>query len=361
MQRCTIQRVTNGRGYRADPDGGSPPTLHDVARVAGVSFKTVSNVINDHPQVRPTTRERVLVAIAETGYRPNIAARNLRSGRSGVIGLAVPELSQAYFAQLADDVIKAAEARGLVVLIEQTGGQRARELDVLSTPRLALTDGILFCPLGLLGEDAETVPLGSPLVILGDQVLEQVDHITMQHEEAARAAIEHLIGLGRRRILLLGAHPSEAGGTAGLRFAGYRAALENAGLPLDDALVVPIQTWDRSNGAAAMAQFLETGRPFDAVFAMNDDLAVGVLRTLQEHGRRVPEDVALIGFDDVDEGRFTFPSLSTVDPGRRQIAELAVDMLLERIAQPYSTVTPRVVAPPFRVVARESTLGRSSA
>lgn len=323
-----------------------------------MSFKTVSNVIHNHPQVRQATRDRVLAAIAETGYRPNIVARNLRSGRSGVIGLAVPELSQAYFAQLADDVIRAAEARGLVVLVEQTGGQRARELDVLSSPRLALTDGILFCPLGLIGEDARTVPVGGPLVILGEQVLEDVDHITMQHEAAAQAAIEHLIGLGRRRIVLLGAHPSEAGGTAGLRFAGYRAALKNSGLTLDEALVVPIQTWDRSNGAAAMSRFLEAGHGFDAVFAMNDDLALGVLRALQEHGRRVPEDVAVIGFDDVDEGRFVFPSLSTVDPGRRQIAELAVDMLLDRIAKPSSGVAPRVVAPPFRVIARESTLGR---
>jgi DNA-binding LacI/PurR family transcriptional regulator len=329
-----------------------------VARLAGVSFKTVSNVIHNHPQVRQATRERVLAAIAETGYRPNIVARNLRSGRSGVIGLAVPELSQAYFAQLADDVIRAAEAHGLVVLIEQTGGQRARELDVLSSPRLALTDGILFCPLGLIGEDAQTVPVGGPLVVLGEQVLEQVDHITMQHAAAARAAIEHLIEIGRRRIVLLGAHPSEAGGTAGLRFAGYRDALKNAGLALDDSLVVPIQAWDRGSGAAAMSHFLSADHEFDAVFAMNDDLAIGVLRMLQEHGRRVPDDVAVIGFDDVDECRFMFPSLSTVDPGRREIAELAVDMLIDRISRPSSGVAPRVVAPAFRVVARESTLGR---
>ena len=92
--------VSSRRGYRSEVEGGSPPTLHDVARIAGVSFKTVSNVIHNHPQVRQATRDRVLAAIAETGYRPNIVARNLRSGRSGVIGLAVPELSQAYFAQI---------------------------------------------------------------------------------------------------------------------------------------------------------------------------------------------------------------------------------------------------------------------
>ena len=183
------------------------PTMHDVAALAGVSFKTVSNVINNHPQVRDTTRQRVLDAIAELGYRPNISARNLRSGRSGVIGLAVPELRQAYFAELADDVIRAAEARGLVVLVEQTGGSRDRELEVLGSPRLALTDGLLFSPLGLTAQDHVDIAPGTPLVLLGEPIFTgAVDHITMQNEAAARAATAHLIALGRRRVVLLGAH-----------------------------------------------------------------------------------------------------------------------------------------------------------
>ncbi len=341
-----------------DPGPTTAPTLHDVARLAGVSFKTVSNVVNNHPQVRPVTRERVLAAVAELGYRPNISARNLRSGRSGAIGLAVPELGQSYFAQLADDVIRAAEARGLVVLVEQTGGQRERELEVLRSPRLALTDGLLWCPLGLIGPGSANVTAENPLVVLGEGVVDGADHITMQHEAAARAATEHLIGLGRRRIVLLGAHPGETGSTAALRFGGYRAALGEAGLPFDPDLVIPIATWDRANGARAMARFLDGGGDADAVFAMNDDLGLGALRALQERGRRVPGDVAVIGFDDVDECRYSFPSLSTVDPGRRQIAETAVELLLERIADAgRRLVQPRTVAPPFRIVVRESTSG----
>ena len=121
--------------------GDGAPTLHDVAAAAGVSFSTVSNVIRNHPHVRETTRKRVMDAIAAVDYRPNLVARNLRSGRSGVIGLAVPELNQSYFAQLADDVIRAAGAEGYVVLVEQTGGRRERERELLRDPRLALTDG----------------------------------------------------------------------------------------------------------------------------------------------------------------------------------------------------------------------------
>src|SRR5690349_17257134 len=128
-------------------------TLHDVARVAGVSIKTVSNVVNDYPHVRATTRERVLSAIAELDYRPNLSARGLRSGKTGVIGLAIPELRQNYFAELADTIIRMAARHGVDVVIDQTSATREGELAVLSGERLRLTDGVLFSPERLGQED----------------------------------------------------------------------------------------------------------------------------------------------------------------------------------------------------------------
>ena len=125
------------------------PTMHDVARVAGVSIKTVSNVINDYPHVRPGTRDRVNEAIEQLDYRPNLSARGLRSGRTGVIGLAVPSLRENYFAELADAVIRAAEKRGLGVMVEQTSGQRDGELLAVSTSRPRFLDGLLFSPVSL--------------------------------------------------------------------------------------------------------------------------------------------------------------------------------------------------------------------
>lgn len=335
------------------------PTLHDVARVAGVSFKTVSNVLNDHPQVRESTRARVLAAVQELGYRPNISARNLRRGRSGVIALAVPELSQAFFAQLADEVIRVAADHGLVVLVEQTGGERERELETLRTPRLAMTDGLLLAPLGLTPDDVRAEPTTAPVVVLGEPLLPgPVDHVTMQHEAAARAATRHLLDIGRRRVLLLGAHAGETTSVAGLRHAGYRSALGALGVPVDDALVVPVEIWDRPSGALAMARVLDAGVRMDAVFAMNDDLALGALRVLQERGLRVPQDVAVVGFDDVADGRFAFPSLTTVEPGRHEVARLAVRYLVERIAdRTERSLPPRVVAPDFTLVLRESSGG----
>jgi len=332
-------------------------TLHDVARVAGVSFKTVSNVVNDHPHVSEATRSRVQAAIDELGYRPNRSARSLRSGRTGAIGLAVPELSLAYFAELADEVITVAERHDLVVLIEQTGGDRRRELEVLQGSRRQMTDGLLFSPLALGNDDAALLDVDFPLVLLGERIFDgPVDHVTMENVAAARAATEHLLDRGRRRIAILGAHEGEVIGSAGLRLAGHRAALEERGMAFDEELVVDAGPWHRANGAEAMRRLLDRGVSFDSVFALNDELGLGALRVMQERRIRVPEEVAIIGFDDVDEGRYSLPSLSTVDPGRREIARLAVEILVGRISARNGEEPPRrEVRSSFRIVEREST------
>ena len=333
-------------------------TLHDVARVAGVSIKTVSNVVNNYPHVRPATRSRVLSAIAELGYRPNLSARGLRSGKTGVIGLAIPELRHNYFAELADAIIRAAARLNVDVVIDQTSATREGEIAVLSGERLRLTDGVLFSPEHLGQEDIELLNVGFPLVLLGERMFGgPTDHVTMHNVESARAATEHLIGIGRRRIAVIGAHPVSQDDirSANLRIRGYREALDAAGIPQDPALVRTAAPWHRENGAAAMRALLAEGVPFDAVFTLNDTLGLGALRALGEAGVRVPEDVAVMGFDNIDESRFSLPSLSSVEPGRDQIAQVAVEMLLERIRENGDRVPPRQFLADYRIVGREST------
>ena len=333
-------------------------TLHDVARVAGVSIKTVSNVVNLYPHVRPATRERVLAAIAELEYRPNLSARGLRSGKTGVIGLAIPELRQNYFAELADAIIGAAARRNVGVLIDQTGATREGELAVLTGGRLRLTDGVLFSPEQLGQDDIALLDVAFPLVLLGERMFGgSTDHVTMHNVESARAATEHLIGMGRRRIAVIGAHPLNQDdiSSANLRIRGYREALEAAGLPYDPALIRVATPWHRENGAGAMRRLLEESTPFDAVFTLNDTLGLGALRALGEARVHVPEDVAVIGFDNIDESRFSVPSLSSVEPGRDQIAHVAVDMLLERINEKGDRLPPREFLADYRIVGREST------
>ncbi|GAA1957551.1 LacI family DNA-binding transcriptional regulator [Microbacterium deminutum] len=332
-------------------------TLHDVARAAGVSIKTVSNVINDYPHVRADTRARVHEAIEQLGYQPNLSARSLRSGRTGAIALALPELSLSYFAELADSVIEAAERVGQFVIIEQTGGDRERELQLLSSWRRKMTDGLIFSPLGMGMDDAAHLDVAYPLVLLGERIFDgPTDHVTMRNVEAARAATEFLIARGRRRVAIVGAHEGEVIGSAGLRLRGYLEALEAAGIPYDERIVVHTTLWHRANGATAMRELLARDVEFDAVFGFNDTLALGAMRVLQVAGYRVPEDVSVIGFDDLDEAMYSLPSLTTVNPGRSEIAEVAVRSLTERIeANGDTEVPPRLHLAQFRIVEREST------
>jgi DNA-binding LacI/PurR family transcriptional regulator len=332
--------------------------MHDVARIAGVSIKTVSNVVNDFPHVRPSTRDRVLSAIAELDYRPNVSARGLRSGKTGVIGLAIPELRQNYFAELADSIIRAAEKHKVAVVVDQTGATREGEIAALSGSRLRLTDGLLFSPEKLGQDDVELLNVPFPLVLLGERIFGgPTDHVTMHNVGAARAATEHLLDIGRRRIAVIGAHPTSQDDirSANLRIRGYRDALESAGIPYDPALVRVAAPWHRENGVAAMRQLLADDVRFDSVFTFNDTLGLGALRALGEAGVRVPEDVALIGFDNIDEARFSVPSMTSVDPGRDEIATLAVQLLIDRIKEKGTPAPPRQILADYSVVGREST------
>ncbi|WP_426626119.1 LacI family DNA-binding transcriptional regulator [Leifsonia sp. McL0607] len=332
-----------------------PATLHDVSRLAGVSIKTVSNVINDYPYIRAETREKVLAAIAELDYTPNLSARSLRSGKSNVIGLLIPELRNAYFAELADSVMRAAAARGQSVLIQQFGNDRESELAVLRARRAGMVDGLLYSMLTLDERDRATIEeLPLPTVLLGERLFNGPrDHVTMQNVEGAQAATEHLLRSGRRRLVALGAHPGEVIGSAGLRLTGYRQALAAARLPFEEDLVVSVGPWHRRDGSLAMRSFLERGVEFDGVVAFNDTLALGAMRALQDHGLGVPGDVAITGFDNIDETQFSMPALTTIDPGREEIAETAIELLLERIAGRVEDA-PREIAVPFRLIARES-------
>lgn len=336
-------------------------TMHEVAALAGVSIKTVSNVVNGYQYIRPATREKVEAAIAELGYQVNVSARNLRRGRTDLIGLAVPELSLPYFAELADSVIRAAEARGVTVLIEQTGSSRERELEVLSGQRRHLTDGLIFSPLALGQQDHDALQVDFPMVLLGERIFGgPADHVTMNNVEAARTATAHLLGLGRRRIAVIGAHEGETMGSAALREKGYRQALEEAGVPFDPALLAEAGLWHRATGAEAMHRLLDAGVEIDAVFGLNDALALGALHAL--HARRidVPGKIAVIGFDDIEETAYSSPTMSTVAPGREQIAQTAVDLLLARIADPDPDRPFQRVVADFTIVGRESTLGEGA-
>jgi DNA-binding LacI/PurR family transcriptional regulator len=332
-------------------------SLKHVAALAGVSVKTVSNVVNGYQHVTESTRTRVQQAIDELNYRPNLVARNLRQGRTDVIALALPELDLPYFAELARSVIKAAEEIGWTVLIDQTDGLAEREQLMLGGSFGRLIDGLIFSPITLGADDLERRRDTTPLVLLGERVYDgPADHVSIDNVAAARVATDHLIGLGRRRIAAIGDQVQPTYQTAHLRLRGYLEALAGAGLPAPPEWRPPVEGYHRADGAAAMHRLQDLPEPPDAVFCFNDLLALGALRTLHERGMRVPQDIAVVGWDDVEDGRYSTPTLTTISPDKQQIASLAVDFLAAQLRSGQQD-PPREVTADFSLAVRESSAG----
>ncbi|WP_256256440.1 LacI family DNA-binding transcriptional regulator [Streptomyces sp. MUSC 14] len=220
-------------------------TIQDVARAAGVSAMTVSNVVNDHPDVRAATRERVLAAMARLDYRVDMADRNLRKGRTGTLGLAVPEVNRPYYGRLAEAVVTAAGRHGLRVAVEQTAARRENGLAALPLSHNRLYDGLVLSTVGMGPADVEALKVDHPVVILGERIFGgPVDHVAMPSVEASAAATRHLVERGCRRVAVVRGPPRDEVDVSSLRHTGCRQALAAAGLPAGPALVqsVPAPT-----------------------------------------------------------------------------------------------------------------------
>jgi DNA-binding LacI/PurR family transcriptional regulator len=331
-------------------------TLRDVAERAQVSVRTVSNVVSGYAHVSDRMRERVRAAIEELKYRPNPVARTLRTGRTGMLALVVPEIDVPYFSELARDVISAAAECGYRVMIDQTGHDHERERELLvGDERSLLFDGILFSPLVTQAELLDMhEPTRIPLVLLGEHEFDgRYDHVSIDNVQAARDAVSHLVAGGRTRIAAIGAQPLEEYSTPMQRTAGYASALSDAGLPLIAEYATAAANYSRADGYAAARRLLAASPRPDAIFCYSDLLAIGAMRAVFDAGLSVPDDVAIIGIDDIEEGRFARPSLSTVSLDTPFIAREAVERLAARIDDPETPA--RQIVAPHRLLSREST------
>lgn len=329
-------------------------TVKDVAVLAGVSPKTVSNVINGTVFVRPDTKERVEKALAELDYVPNLSARGLRNGRSGVIALALPDLATAYSAETAHHFVEAAHDRGWGVQIEETGAEPAREELLLSRARAHMVDGLVLNPVVsdefVLPEDPMQVP---PAVLIGEVEQNRLDQVRVDPDHGAYDMTAMLVEHGHRRIAVVGSPVRTRSFTARLRTHGYRRALVDAGIQHDDSLEIGCDDWSPRGGAEAVRSFLDRDRMPDAFFCFTDSMAIGVLSELWRRGIQVPQGVSVAGFDDVAHGEFATPPLTTVSWDKRAFAEAALDRLTERIVNRSAPVT--VLDIPHRVIERDST------
>ncbi|MEH3075779.1 MAG: LacI family DNA-binding transcriptional regulator [Quadrisphaera sp.] len=350
--------------------------MRDVAEAAGVSSMTVSNVLAGRSNVSEETRRRVLEVVERTGYRVNTAAQSLRRGRTGIIGLAVPEVDSHYFGLLASRLITRLASEGLRVVVEQTGASREGELAAITTSRVSAYDGLVLSAVGLDPDGVASLAGDLPVVVLGErQDVRRFDHVEMANTAGAAAVTRLLLDRGCRRLVALGMPDAEPLGDDGddeddddrggerppgarrpsdafrLRALGVHRAV--AEVPGARVTGLPALHSSLAAGATLAREALARHPDLDGLVCATDALAIGALRALADAGRRVPHDVVVTGFDDVDDAAYTVPSLTSVSPGHDVIVEETARLLLRRMAD--RGAPPESVVSPFVVVEREST------
>ena len=272
----------------------------------------------------------------------------VRRVRTGVIVLAVPDLEEPYFAELTALLVRRAEERGLSVIIRQTDSSHAREV--------AVADGVGI-PRALTVADLTRRASPGPLVLLGEHIMASpFAHVTIDNRAAGTAATEHLLERGCSRVAMVGRWLTAASDASNRRYAGYCDALAAHGLDVDSGLIGTVTAFTPAEGLRAMGEVLDRGLDFDGVVCANDSVAFGVLSALQSRGLRVPDDVAVIGMDDVTHSRYTTPTLTTVSPDKNFMVERALAVLERQIATPPTADQPiEQVAVGFQIVERDST------
>ncbi|MGQ9490799.1 MAG: LacI family DNA-binding transcriptional regulator [Anaerolineae bacterium] len=305
-------------------------TIADVAREAGVSQQTVSRVLNNKAEISPETRARVLKVIERLGYRPSLLARGLVTHKTMTLGLVVPDIANPFFSEVARGAEDVAHAAGYNLFLCNTIEDPAREMEVLRSLEAQHVDGIVLCSSRLSDQQLAAVATALPALVLVNRRLPEsrLSSICVDDERGACDAMNHLIGGGRRNIGLLAGPPASRSGHS--RRSGYAAALAAAGRPLEARLIQPCAP-DLDGGRAAATALLRTRPEIDALFCYNDLVAVGALQACATEGRRVPEDVAVVGCDDILLARLVTPALTTLRSDQRRLGALAVEAILRQI------------------------------
>ncbi|PHP52639.1 LacI family DNA-binding transcriptional regulator [Actinomyces ruminis] len=299
-------------------------TMGDVARRAGVSAKTVSNVLRGAPGASAATRRRVLEAVAALGYRLNPSASALRSGRRGSITLALPTLQQPLYAALAQELMRA--AGDTAVILELTSGEAEREQEILSGSWARRSDAAVLVPRGLdpaSRSATERTRIKAPLVLIADSGPRAVPRVTCPPEAQVELVAAHLLALGRRRIAVVGSSSAADQWTE-----ACARGLREAGLRVDAEAVVRVDAPDGLlGGVEAVARLAHAGADVDAIVCHNDALAAGAVSALRRRGARVPQDVAVIGRGDTEAAVFATPTLTSVSLDLPKLARAALDLL----------------------------------
>jgi DNA-binding LacI/PurR family transcriptional regulator len=307
-------------------------TISRVAEEAGVSTQTVSRVLNDRPDVAPETRQRVKDVIARLGYQPSAIARSLVNRQSHTLGLITADFSDYFFTQVIAGAEIEARKHGYYLMLSSTERNPEEEREYFRLLSERRVDGILFArPSAQLGDPQLLSLINGTIPVVTTSYLTPGTAPSMVHVDnidGGRQATRCLLS-GRRHIALIAGPSSKP---VGDRTTGYRLALEEAGVAYDPSLVAE-GDWSYESGYHAMRTLLGRGARFSGVFAVNDQMAIGAIRALHEAGRMIPDDVAVVGYDDIPVAAYYEPSLTTIRQPMREVGVVATRLLIQTIEE----------------------------
>lgn len=331
-------------------------SIKDLARLAGVSVATVTRALQDRPDVSPATRKRIRDLAAEHNYRPNSVARSLVTSRSNTVGVIVPDLTNPFFPALIKGIESTLWQAGYSVLLADTDYDLSKERATVEELISRRVDGIIMSPVDPAGyrdwlEQIRRAEL--PFVSLTRLSHQDADTVVASDRQGARSAADHLLGLGRRRVLYIGNRASRWANEE--RIAGYREAHAAIRIALDELLIRDAGSGTLDAGLTEMRKVIRSGLPFDAAIAFDDIMALGVRTALVESGKRVPADVLLVGFDNIEISALPDISLTTVDIPKYELGRAAAQLVAERMSRRNDRET-TVLEAPFREIVLKTTL-----
>ncbi|PRO65410.1 catabolite control protein A [Alkalicoccus urumqiensis] len=328
-------------------------TIYDVAREAGVSMATVSRVVNGNPNVKPTTRKRVMEAIERLGYRPNAVARGLASKKTTTVGVIIPDISSIFFSELARGIEDIATMYKYNIILSNSDQNKEKEIHLINTLLEKQVDGIVFMG-GEITKEHEEAFKQSPVPVVLSATLDdkkEFPSVNIDYKQAAYDAVSAIASHGHKRIAMLsGTLEDPINGYQ--KFSGYKQALQEAGIELDDSLVA-IGDYTHHAGLEAMEELLQLKDRPTAVFASTDEMALGLIHGAQDAGLRVPEDIEILGFDNTRLATMVRPTLSTVVQPMYDIGAVSMRLLTKLMNK--EEVTENAVVLPHRIEYRQST------
>ena len=329
-------------------------TMRDVAQKAGVSIKTVSRVVNDQGEISEATRQQVLAVIGELGYRPSRLARALVTRQTHTVGLLVSDITNPFFPKVARGIMDVAQRKGYNTFLCNTDGNSAQELSLLESLADHGVDGIILYPSYNSSDNLNVfVKYYRPVVVINhDFEHPNVSQVIVDNRQGAKLAVDHLAGKGHSAIAMLtGVRDPSLDNVR--RIQGFREALEINNLPVNESWLAPSDAPTYDCGYKGAKKLLTEQPQVTAIFAYNDLLALGALQACLELGRRIPDDIALVGFDDIVWATRSMPPLTTIRTDKYELGRQATNRLFDMLEHPDTTYPPISIA--VDLVEREST------